>query len=238
MEDKIPVKILEVGEGEIVVVVGIGGHATRLREGHMIRGSPHVEYIVAPRSERLRPAEPPTFRLEGQHWRVVFEGVTCLLDDSVGLSHLARLLGSPGKEIRCDTLLALHAGETQPPAAGAADLASDARALREIRARLSELAEEVAAAEGAGDGEQALLLREERAQLEAHLRGVTRMGGRPRRVNDDLERARQAVSAAIRRTLKVLRDGHPGLWRHLYRHLRVGTMCEYRPDPMVTWITT
>lgn len=238
MEDKVPVKILEVGQGEVVVVVGSGGRTTRLREGHLIRGSPSFEYAVAPRSERLRPPEPATFRREGQHWRAVFDGVVCLLDDSVGVRHVAHLLGSPGREIRCDALLALLAGEPLAPAAGGGELLADARSLREVRAQMRQLAEQLAAAEAGGDGEQALLLRDEYTRLDAHLRSVTGKGGRSRRVPDELERARQAVSAAIRRTMKVLRAAHPALWRHLYRHLRVGLFCEYRPEPALLWITS
>ena len=239
MEDKVPVKILEIGEGEVVMIVSRAGKTTRLREEHLPRSQLPIDYVVERRlSERPRVADPPTFRREGQHWRVVFDGGISMLDDTVGVRHIARLLAEPGRELRCDTLLALLAGEPHAPAAGLADVATDARSLREYRAQLEHLGKDLEAARTEGDGERALLLDQERERLEAHLRAVTGKGGRSRKAVDGLERARQAVSAAIRRTMKVLKTTHPSLWRHLYNHMRIGLFCEYAPDPVVSWVTS
>lgn len=242
MEDKVSVKILEVAEGEVVMIIGTPGR-TSLREAHLPRSQLPITYAVERRSEaRAALNEPegpsPAFVREGQHWRVAFEGSVALLDDTVGVRHLARLLASPGQKIRCDSLLALLAGEPQAPPIGPAEKASDARALRAYQARMEELAGELIAAQTAGDGERILTLTEEYEKLGEHLRTVTGKNGQSRREVDGLERARQAVSAAIRRTMKVLKGAHLGLWRHLYKHLKVGLVCEYSPDPPVTWITS
>ena len=100
MEDKVSVKILEVAEGEVVMIIGTPGR-TSLREAHLPRSQLPITYAVERRSEaRAALNEPegpsPAFVREGQHWRVAFEGSVALLDDTVGVRHLARLLASPG----------------------------------------------------------------------------------------------------------------------------------------------
>ena len=51
----------------------------------------------------------------------------------------------------------------------------------------------------------------------------------------DAERARQAVTARIRDTIRRLRSVHPELAEHLAASVTTGTFCSYRPDPLVSW---
>jgi hypothetical protein len=233
----VTVKILELRAEEVVVIVNARGLTTQPLEA-WVRAQLSGSAGASGRPSEWPPvADPPTFRREGQHWRVSFAGAVASLDSTVGVCHIARLLAEPGRRFRCDELLALEAGESRPLPVGSAVAATDARSLREYKRRLKDLADEVDAARGAGDGEQVAILHQEMERLEAHLGAVLRKGGRPRHFVDTFERARQAVSAAIRRTMKVLKSAHPLLWRHLYKHLKTGSICEYSPDPPVTWVT-
>lgn len=238
MEDNIPVKILELGEGEVMVIVNARGPSTRLREGQLARSQLSGSIVVGrAAAEQLRTASPPAYRREGQHWRVSFDGTVVSLQDTVGVRHIARLLAAPGRRFRCDELLALEAGEPRPPCVHAGELVADARAMRAYRGQLEWLERDLAAARALGDGERASLLQQEHERLGALLRAAAGKGGRSRKFVDELERARQAVSAAIRRTMKVLKSAHPSLWRHLYKHLQTGYFCQYEPSPAVTWVT-
>ena len=92
----------------------------------------------APASER--------FRLFNE---VTYGGVTVRMRDAKGLSDLAALLATPGREVTAADLIAA-AGAGQ---AGRADLrlgadeVFDATARRQIRARLASLGEDIAEAE-------------------------------------------------------------------------------------------
>jgi hypothetical protein len=68
-------------------------------------------------------------------------------------------------------------------------------------------------------------------------RTATGLGGRPRRLGDDGERARKAVTARIRDTLRRLEDRHPALAQHLSDALATGAGCRYDPPEPVTWET-
>ena len=50
-----------------------------------------------------------------------------------------------------------------------------------------------------------------------------------------VERARKTIGARLRDSLGRIERVHPELGAHLRTSLRLGTHCEYRPDPPVTW---
>ena len=80
--------------------------------------------------------------------------------------------------------------------------AFDERARREIRARLRELESAIAEAEDAGNTERAALIREQRRELAEMVARDLGLGGRSRRIDDPIERARKTVSTRIRRTTR------------------------------------
>lgn len=179
----------------------------------------------------------PTFCREGEFWRVWFENEPKMLKDNVGLRHIARLLSSPGREWRATELLSLEAGGEAPSPTGSAGEATDRRSLQDYKARLPQAEEELEVAEAAGESDQVVELQEEILAIKQHLKSVTGLGGRPRKVTDERERARKTVSKAISRSMDTLQRKHVGVWRHLYKHLKSGTVFVYTPEPPVTWVT-
>ena len=79
-----------------------------------------------------------------------------------------------------------------------ADEVLDATARRQLRARLADLDDEIAEAESWSDPERAARARDERGAILAELAAATGLGGRARRLGDQSERARKAVSGRIR----------------------------------------
>lgn len=178
----------------------------------------------------------PSLVCEGVFWRVRFEGETLTLRDSQGLRYLGFLLRAPGREFHCGELSMMQAGEVRPFPAETNREMTDPVSIRECRQRANQLPSEISEAEGRGDAESVVILKEELAQIRRHLAQVTGRAGRPRLESDAGERARKAVRAAVSRALREIdRLHHSILRRHLGRSLKMGTYCAYRPDTPVRW---
>ena len=174
-------------------------------------------------------ASPPSLVERGPVWEVGYRGRVVTIRASKGLSDLAVLLASPGREHHC---LDLTGAGTQQASTGEV---IDATARRAYETRIRDLQEEVDDAELAHD-----LARAERAQAELdtlvdHLTAAIGRGGRTRNASGTAERARTAVTQRLRSTMRQLADAHPELGRHLRASLRTGLYCSYTPPDDTTW---
>ena len=175
------------------------------------------------------------FRREGSTWRVEYGGVGKNVQDAVGMRHLAHLLENPGREIHVIELRALAASENKPPPSGSAGALLDKRAIKDYKARLQEIEEELVEAEQNNDIGRVAKLKEEQQVLYSQVSRAVGLRGRRRRGSDDSERARQAVSAALHRAIKAIGKEHSELARHLTNCVRIGRVCSYEPDRPVSW---
>ena len=177
-----------------------------------------------------RPIDRCLLRLEGDYWTIVYDERVVRVRDAVGLRHLAQLLWHPQREFHSLDLmraLALSGGSRggRPPGIATADV--DAYAAAAYRRRIQELEEELAEARARDDlGRTASIHRE----LDTLLREL-RDGVRGRHMRADAERARIAVTKAIRSTLIRMKPTHPELAAHLAATVKRGYVCVYRPDP-------
>ncbi|MFI1285594.1 transcriptional regulator [Streptomyces sp. NPDC020858] len=181
--------------------------------------------------------EPNTFVKEGDCWRVVLDDRRVTVRDSKGMHHLARLLAAPGREFH---VLDLAAADSDDPGyaarlSRAGDLGPllDDRAKEMYRRRLAEIEEDIEEARADQD-----LARREQTELErdfliSELARAVGLGGRDRHAGAASERARAAVTQAVRKAIGRLRDASPELGAHLDRTIRTGTYCAYVPDPRV-----
>ena len=181
--------------------------------------------------------------LDGDFWTVVFAGNTTLAKDSKGMRYIARMISDPGREFHAldlvtsfDEFARAAAGRRQ---GGDADLVLDREAKVRYRARLEELAEDIAEAEAFGETERAVRAREEVDAITAELARAVGLGGRDRRVASTSERARLSVTKAVRAAITNLSKSDPVLGGHLAVSVKTGTYCTYNPDPTakVTWRT-
>jgi tetratricopeptide (TPR) repeat protein len=187
---------------------------------------------VAELEARIAPATPANvFRREGDVWTLGYAGRVVLLKDVKGLRDLATLVAHPGREVAASELASAPGAVVQ---AGLGDVV-DRRARDAYKARLLELDDELQEADAAGDAERSARAHEERAAILAQLAGAYGLGGRPRRVGADTERARQAVTWRIRDALARIEAVHPELGQHLRRSVRTGTFCVYAPNESVDW---
>ncbi|MBK1788307.1 ATP-binding protein [Prauserella cavernicola] len=170
------------------------------------------------------------FRFAGGVWSLGFEGHSVHLPDTKGLRDLHHLLSRPGTDVASVRLLSPDGGEEVVAAArlGGDDVLDDEAKAR-YRQRLAVLDERIDDAAARGDDAAAAEFDRERAALLTELRSAAGLGGRTRRLGDEAERARKAVTARIRDTLRKLDDRHPRLANHLRDTVSTGASCRYEP---------
>lgn len=182
------------------------------------------------------------FRCEGDYWTVIYERHTIRVRNLKGMRYLARLLADPGREYHVLDLVAAETGSVaqvdgsqaasvQSSALGDAGEILDVRAKDAYRRRLAEIEDDLEQARANGDSERAAQADAERDFLVRELACAFGLGGRDRRAASASERARVAVTRAIRQAMARIGEHHPPLGEHLSRTIRTGTYCAYLPDP-------
>jgi len=196
-------------------------------------------------AEAALPASVGVFRREGEYWTVGFGGDSFRLKDAKGLRHLARLLADPGTELFAADLAmmldgaapAATKGRPEPglEASGLGDAGEllDPQAKAAYKRRLDELRDELEEAESWNDAARASKAREEIDFLARELSSAVGLGGRDRKAASAADRARVAVTKAIRSAIQRISANSPSLGQHLDTTVRTGTFCSYAPDPRV-----
>ncbi len=164
----------------------------------------------------------------GEHWDVGIDGNVVTMRHSKGMADIDQLLRNPGVDISVADLADVVIERDVGPA-----LDSDAR--RAIEARIRECQDDLDDAEARNDLGRSQLASEELDLLIDELSSAHGLLGRARPQGDSVERARSAVTARIRSTIKRLFDLDIGLARHLDNCISTGRMCTYTPDRPVEW---
>ncbi|MGW5669798.1 ATPase, partial [Micromonospora sp. NPDC003776] len=176
------------------------------------------------------------FRRDGAVWRLAYAGTMVHLPDAKGLHDLHLLLSRPGVDVPAVELLDPAAGpELVAARRFGGDPVLDDEAKARYRHHLRRLDDEIDRAAVHGEQAKVAALDTERAALLDELRAAAGLAGRTRRLGDEAERARKAVTARIRDTLRRLDDRHPALARHLRDTISTGGTCRYLPPEPVTW---
>jgi hypothetical protein len=165
----------------------------------------------------------------GRKWRITLRNHSALVDDSVGMAHLAVLIDNPRQEILAADLVAgLAALSRAGSDPGSVHPVLDRDAIGEYKKRLSRLKAEIDQLESAGSA-RAASARDERDWLMAQLASAAGFGRRTRSFPDQPERARVAVGKAIRRALVRIGQVNPAIGDHLGQAVRTGVRCSYWP---------
>ncbi len=198
------------------------------------------------------------FLLEGEYWKITYEGKTINLRNSKGLQYIHYLLNNPGKEFQ--VLVLVHEIMKSPPpidtyngmskeqteeqliedglSKGSTGEVIDERAINEYKDRYNELEDELEDETIPKSDERIAEIREEIEKISKALIAGRDKHGHPRKVADDAEKARKAVSKAIKESLDKIKDeqsGHSALWRHFVNTLTIGTSCSYKPESPIHW---
>jgi hypothetical protein len=162
----------------------------------------------------------------GRGWRLGLAGRSVVVENSIGMLHLAVLIGNPRQEITAADLAAGVAGMAGHDTAVQHVL--DAEAIASYRGRLRRLDAELSKLAPGSDAERTA--NSEREWLVAQMASAAGLGGRPRSFPDDRERARVAVGKAIRRALARVTEADAVIGEHLRQSVRTGTRCSYWPS--------
>jgi hypothetical protein len=165
-------------------------------------------------------------RRAGRKWRLSWRDRSVLMEDSIGMAHLAVLVANPRQEILAADLAAGLA--VLGAAGGSAHPVLDEVAIAEYRNRLKRLDALLGQREAADEADRGAA-RAEREWLVAQLAGAAGFGGRVRSFPDHGERARVAVGKAIRRALARITEADPILGDHLRQTVHTGVRCSYWP---------
>lgn len=179
----------------------------------------------------------PTFIKEGEYWTICFEKKIIRLKDAKGLNYILVLLRQPKREVKAIELLPFFNDETAFSHAVPGEQVSDAEAIDQYKSRLAELKVELEEANANNDLSRKDTIQEEIENLEEEIRRSTGLDSRIRRFPGPAERARQAVSAAIHRTMANIQKEHPSLGQHLRNSLKIGSSLSYSPDIPISWET-
>jgi TolB-like protein/tetratricopeptide (TPR) repeat protein len=176
-------------------------------------------------------ARPPgnAFVCEGELWSLDYEGKGAQLVGLKGFFDLARLLAEPGVSIHCLELSGV------PLTQDNAHDVLDEEARRDYRRRIEELLAELEVAQAHNDPARSEPLQRELEAITDELARATGLGGRPRALGSQTERARSAVTWRIRSAIKKIRAAHPRLGQHLAHSVRTGAFCVYEPEVPTTW---
>ena len=171
----------------------------------------------------------------GRKWRLTLRNRSVLVEDSIGIVHLAVLIANPRQEIQAADLVAGLAGVSGAGGgaawSGPVHPVLDHEAIAEYRNRLKRLDAEIAELESGEDPGRAAAgrARAERDWLIAQLSSAAGFAGRTRAFPDEPERARVAVGKAIRRALARITEADAVIGEHLRQTVHTGARCSYWP---------
>jgi hypothetical protein len=165
--------------------------------------------------------------LEGEYFTVPGTSGTVRFKASRGMHYLAQLVSRPNEDIHVLELV----GSSEGADRGDAGELIDASAAGAYRARLLALREAVETAEELGDTQRAARAREEMEAIAAELGRSTGKGGRMRRAESAVDRARSAVQRRIKDALDRITEQDPSLGAWLRRAVHTGNHCSFRPPP-------
>ncbi|GIW40489.1 MAG: hypothetical protein KatS3mg076_1066 [Candidatus Binatia bacterium] len=198
--------------------------------------APRASSRASPEDERV----PNLFAREGEHWRVVYEGVALYVKDRRGMHYLALLLENPGREFYCLDLVQRVSGSAEsiydPPST---QPQVDPTARKAYQGRLRDLRAELAEAESASDLGRRESALEEIGWIEDELSRSAGLRGQRAEVPSAQERARVAVTKRIREAIREVGRQHAALGFHLRTTVKTGVTCVYVPPPgsPIAWHT-
>jgi hypothetical protein len=152
-----------------------------------------------------------------------------LVENSIGMLHLAVLIANPRQEIRAADLAAGLAALGGAAGDSEAQPLLDHEAIADYRHRLKLLDAEIDQLKPDGDTGRAAQARAERDWLVAQLAAAAGFGGRTRSFAAEGERARVAVGKAIRRAIAHITQADPVIGEHLRQTVHTGVRCSYWP---------
>ncbi len=230
-----------------VVDEGLGQHVSQIRarslpESCLLRlvhdpGVPSAGAAVTGTPASAGAAGEPEYflRRRGQGWDLRFAGhEPQALLPSIGCVYLSELLRFPDKRFTVSELLVAAYGDKAAMPRGAGATVLNGQAKLAFARRLAELEEELEEANERRDLGRQIAVAVERERLLAE---VKRLGfkTKAKRHDSDLNRVRNSVCNAIRRSLVTIKRFEPSAHAHLKESLSFGFSVTYQPAAPIPW---
>jgi pimeloyl-ACP methyl ester carboxylesterase len=175
------------------------------------------------------------FQKIGDVWVLSYASKTVHLKDAIGLRDLGQLIANKGKELHVRFLASGQTKDDQIEIQEADIL--DHQALKAYRHRLLELDEALQEEINFDNDTRYAALENERDSLQHELTKALGLSGRQRTFNSEDEKARKAVSARIRSSIKRIESVHAELAEHLKKSISTGNFCCYNTIEKIRWLT-
>ena len=201
------------------------------------------------------------FFLKGEFWTISYEGKTTHLRDSRGLQYIHCLLENPEEEFY--TLELVHKIKISPPFKNIYEFLSkeerdkqlikenvykgltkntgdvlDKEGIRLLKERYEDLESELINEQTPPNDERTSEIEMDMDEIKKTLSAGHDKLGRPRKFPNDAEKARKAISKAVKESLDKIKDennGHRSLWKHFEITLTIGIFCSYKPEKPIPW---
>ncbi|MFC1840510.1 NfeD family protein [Thermodesulfobacteriota bacterium] len=196
------------------------------------------------------------FQTKGPVWEIVFNGTSYTIKHSKGLSHIKNLIISQGKWITCTDLKNISSRILDNETDQYKDMSKNQLDLENLTAyenllpediidrlsmeqikKLRELLKEKIDINDFSDPEELIQSKNTLDFIEDYLKKNTNILGKSRKMPDRAETDRKAVSAAINRCRKSLKE-HKELYTHFKSFIQAkGNSFRYLPDRPIHWKT-
>jgi TolB-like protein len=189
------------------------------------------KYPVQQAPQKKEEARECFFLKNPASWQFSFEGYTIQTPEMKGYYDLQKLLAQPRQMFHCAELMGSVLDDT-------GEKLLDEKARKQYQKKILELQNEIEEAESRSDFTRLEDLQEQYERLIDHLSGSLNLKGRSRRTGSAVERARAAVTWRIRNAIARIEQHHPLMGAHLSNAVKTGTLCSYKPDREIQWITS
>ncbi len=171
------------------------------------------------------------FYKNGELWEINYNGDLVMVPDAKGLHDIQKMLAAPHYEFHCSDLMGASVVESEEV------LAFDDKAKKEYKQKLIQIQTDIEEAEAMNDAVRAGHLQQKYDELLDHLSKSTGLGGKTRKMSDQIEKARSALTWRIRAAIKKVKSVHEPLGNHLSNTIKTGIFCSYKPENEVSWNT-
>jgi hypothetical protein len=197
----------------------------------------------------LNAAEDRLFRKSEDSWELRFAEESVHVKHRKGMTYIAYLLQAPDQLFRSVDLFAASSGQIGDDQRfqrsgtrvlpgrrrellhlGSGGEVLDQAGIDGLKTKREELDVEMREAEENCDPVRKENIQEQKEKIEEQLLKAHGLGGRRRRLSDDVDRVRKSVSIAIARAIQAIRKHHPALADHLHQQIDRGANARYCSD--------
>ena len=168
------------------------------------------------------------FHKKNDFWEIAYGGKNIQLVEVKGFHDLARLLKNPEKQFHCTELIGVGLSVSK-------EFVFDERAKKTYQKKLVELQEEIKWSEDNNDLTRTSTLQKEYDEIVDHLSSSLGLGGKARKIQDPVDKARSAITWRIRTAIQKIEKENPDLGKHLSLSIKTGIFCSYNPEKAINW---